>query len=181
MSKKKCFPCCSTYLPLNYDYDLWTKPDPEILICVSASENLGQETVLFWCVSLLSVSSAISMWIHDEQGWKQVHGVLQDYKWTCFIYVCMYNLLDDTGCKTVMSWIKSAGSQHAIRTVNSGCKPKLLGGQRSKCLGFRMTPTAEHGQDLIWSLTLNYCLWISDPNIQPHILTTWRHELQDYY
>lgn len=57
-----------------------------------------------------------------------------------YIYIYIYNLLDDTGCKTAMSWIKSAGSQHAIRIVNSGCKPKLLGGQRSKCLGFRMTP-----------------------------------------
>lgn len=63
------------------------------------------------------------------------------------------NLLDNTGSKTILSG-PSAGSKVQVLSMLSMPLTLVVNqtsrrGHRSKCLGFRVTPQAEHSQDLI--------------------------------
>ena len=70
-----------------------------------------------------------------------------------FLFFFLCNLLDKAGSKTVLSG-PSAGSKVQVLSMLSVPLTLVVNqtshrGHRSKCLGFRVTPQAEHGQDLI--------------------------------
>lgn len=79
------------------------------------------------------------------------------------------NLLDNGGSKAVLRG-PSAGSK--VQLLSRLSVPLTLvvnqtsrRGHRSKCLGSRVTPQAEHGQDFIRRQTLNYRPGIGHPRI----------------
>lgn len=72
-------------------------------------------------------------------GWRVENERTTIYRVINEVFFFFDNARDDSSCKTglrpTVAWIKSAGSQHAISAVNSGCKPELPGGHGSRCLG----------------------------------------------
>lgn len=94
-----------------------------------------------WCLSLFSSRHRS----YKEQNGRAQAWRMENERTTIYRVInegfFFDNVRDDSGCKTglwpTVARIKSAGSQHAISAVNSGCKAEIPGGHGSRCLGLQ--------------------------------------------